>query len=55
MLDNLRRCSTERRSKLRPVMTPHQELQYMMDIILITTAIAFFGVCFAYTHACDRL
>jgi hypothetical protein len=27
----------------------------MMDIILLGTAIVFFGLCFAYTRACDRL
>lgn len=27
----------------------------MMDIILIGTAVGFFGLCFAYTQACDRL
>jgi len=27
----------------------------MMDIILLGTAIVFFGLCFAYTNACDRL
>ncbi|TNM61284.1 hypothetical protein FHP24_22355 [Aliirhizobium smilacinae] len=27
----------------------------MMDIILLGTAVVFFGLCFAYTRACDRL
>ncbi|GEM_PF-6432622 len=27
----------------------------MMDIILIGTVVVFFGLCFAYTRACDRL
>jgi len=27
----------------------------MMDIILLGTAIVFFGLCFAYTNACDKL
>lgn len=27
----------------------------MLDLILIGTAVVFFGLCFAYTRACDRL
>lgn len=27
----------------------------MMDLILVCTAVVFFGLCFAYTRACDRL
>jgi len=27
----------------------------MMDIILLGTAIVFFGLCFGYTNACDKL
>lgn len=32
-----------------------QESTPMMDIILLAAALAFFGLCFAYTRACDRL
>jgi predicted transcriptional regulator len=32
-----------------------QELQFMMDVILLGLAVAFFAICLAYTRACDRL
>lgn len=31
------------------------ESRSMMDIILLGTVAVFFGLCFAYTQACDRL
>ena len=33
----------------------NQEPTSMMDIILLGTTVVFFGLCFAYTQACDRL
>jgi len=27
----------------------------MLDVILVGTAVVFFGLCLAYTRACDRL
>ena len=27
----------------------------MLDIVMVAIGIGFFGLCFAYTNACDRL
>jgi hypothetical protein len=32
-----------------------QELHFMMDVILLGVAVAFFALCFVYARVCDSL